>query len=156
MTTNTSRDKILKETEQGFLFFLKCFPSLIVTKKYGLSIELESPLPGRQGKLSVYFNDERGKWFFCFEGSNRVYGDIFMYVATLYRLDYKRNFPQILKIIEREMHGFDPCIIEQRLKIKLGKGEWVEVETALDSGNAFQSYFIKDADVLITLTAVSG
>lgn len=153
-TNNLSRDKILAETEQGFLVFLKFFPTLIVQRKYGIQVDLVSPFRNYPGKLSIYFNEDKGKWFYGMGKDSKIFGDIFGFIARLYRLDYQKDFAKIVKIVQQEMRSFDPEVLEESQRIELCDGEWLEVESVKSTAIIYEKYFRKTADVSFPLMPV--
>jgi len=153
--SNLSRDKILVETEQGFLVFLKFFPELIIQRKYGIQVEINSPFKNCSGKLSIFFNEGKGKWFYGMGKHSKIFGDIFGFIARLYKLDYKRDFAKIIKIIQQEMRGFDPTVVDGTERIQVCDGEWLEVEAITNTASIYEKYFSKTVNISFSLKEVA-
>lgn len=98
-----AREKVLFASEQGYLVFLKHYPQLWMVKQFGLNMSLNSPFHKEQDTFSIFFNKEKGKWFFKDHIEDGHYGDVFNFIAALHSLNFKRDFKKILEITAGEI-----------------------------------------------------
>jgi hypothetical protein len=113
---------LLETSNQGLNLFLKRFPELWIQIRYGQMVELNSPFTNNR-KLSVFFNEEKNKWFFKETVDGGIFGDMFSFIAHLYKLDFKRDFKKILSIIQKELATYTPPSFNSSKLINKDTGE---------------------------------
>jgi hypothetical protein len=119
------KDLLLKRTEMCLLFFLKRHPEFWIQIRTKLSIEVDSPFHPGEAKMSIFYSEENGKWFFKEHGGGDHYGDMFSYVAFLHKMDFKRDFPRILAMVQVEMANYQPFFYNTYKLLNNETGEWI-------------------------------
>jgi hypothetical protein len=100
---DASKQNILFASEQGYLVFLNHYPQLWMVKQFGLIMSFDSPFHKERDTFSIYYHKEKGKWFFKDHVEDGLYGDVFTFIAALYKLNFKRDFKKILEITAAEI-----------------------------------------------------
>ena len=126
--TNTKlREHILNETQQGLNVFLMHFPTFWMKYRYGQYIKLDSPFHSEKGTLSIFHNDEKGKWFYKDHIKNgESYGDVFNFIARLHKIDVVRDFRRVATIIKETIKDYTPPNFNTYKLINRNTGEYVE------------------------------
>ncbi|GAB4094267.1 hypothetical protein [Flaviaesturariibacter terrae] len=97
--------EILQKTNGGLEIFQILVPYLEMdpVKKKNVR-NVDSPISPGEGCFSVYFNEKKKRYLF-YDHHTKEWGDIFRFVATLYKLDEKADFPSIIAMIENLQNG---------------------------------------------------
>lgn len=123
--TPKTKDELNAESNQGLNFFRNRFPQLDLQIKYTIPMTFKSPFNSEQSTLSIFYSEIKKKWMFKDHGGKGHFGDMYSFVAFLHKLDFKRNFKIILKIIEEELKYFNPKV-EDSYTIKNSEtGEYI-------------------------------
>lgn len=108
MNATAMKEALLKRTNNGLHYFLKRHPDFWLPYRFGIKKNLDSEFHNEKGTLSIFFNHEKGKWFFKDHGGQEYFGDMFSYACFLYNLDYKKDFLKALLNIQEEMKDYQP------------------------------------------------